>query len=66
MAFSKDDQAAAKKDRKVLVGLFVNGKAVQGFPYQSFGRTEPVSVAKAKAIVKAVADIFDGPEPEAK
>lgn len=63
MAFSKEDQAKAKADKKVLVGLFVNGKAVDGFPYQSFSRTESVSPARAKAIIADVTGRFDGDEP---
>lgn len=59
MAFSKDEQAKAKAEKKVLVGLFVNGKAVEGFPYQQFNLSQLVSAGTARAVVEAVMAAFD-------
>jgi hypothetical protein len=59
MSFSKEDQAKAKKDRKVLVALFVNGKSVPGFPFQGFSRTEHVSPVCATSVIKAVEALFN-------
>lgn len=66
MAFSKDEQAKAKAEKKVLVGLFVNGKAVDGFPYQQFSRTERVTANTASAIIEAVSAAFDDEAKAAK
>lgn len=66
MAFSKDEQAKAKAEKKVLVGLFVNGKAVEGFPYQQFSRSERVSAGTARAVIEAVSAAFDDEAKAAK